>query len=98
MKDCAYQKLRSELDTTDNHTSPIPPRSPIFRDLRSIFEKTVGLVPTLRVTLRPLEDKIACAFMYGSVARREERATSDIDLMVIGSVGLAELTPSLRKA
>jgi predicted nucleotidyltransferase len=73
-------------------------RSPIFRELQSIFEKTVGLVPTLRAALRPLENKIACAFVYGSVARREERATSDVDLMVIGTVGLAELTPSLRRA
>ncbi len=73
-------------------------RSPIFRDLRGIFEKTVGLIPTLRIALRPFENKVACAFVYGSVARREERATSDVDLMVIGDVGLAELSPSLRKA
>ena len=35
--------------------------------------------------------------MYGSVARREERATSDVDLMVIGTIGLGDLAPSLRK-
>lgn len=73
-------------------------RSPIFRDLRSIFEKTIGLVPALQTILRPLDDRIACAFIYGSVARREERATSDIDLMIIGEIGLAELSPALRKA
>jgi len=73
-------------------------RSPIFRELRSIFEKTVGLVPTLRIALRPFGEKIACAFVYGSVARREERATSDVDFMVIGDIGLAALAPSLRKA
>ncbi|HLJ27638.1 MAG TPA: nucleotidyltransferase domain-containing protein [Candidatus Angelobacter sp.] len=73
-------------------------RSPIFRDLRSIFERTVGLVPTLQTVLRPFNNRIACAFIYGSVARREERATSDIDLMIIGEVGLAELSPALRKA
>src|SRR5215471_9526230 len=73
-------------------------RSPIFRELRSIFEKTVGLIPTLRVALRPFANKIACAFVYGSIARREEHATSDVDLMVIGSVGLGDLAPSLRKA
>jgi predicted nucleotidyltransferase len=39
-----------------------------------------------------------CAFVYGSVARSDEHALSDVDLMVIGSVGLAELTPALRKA
>jgi predicted nucleotidyltransferase len=72
-------------------------RSPIFRELRSIFEKTVGLIPTLIAALRPFEKKIICAFVYGSVARREERVTSDVDLMVIGSAGLADLAPVLRK-
>ena len=72
-------------------------RSPIFRELRSIFEKTVGLIPTLSAALKPFENKITCAFVYGSVARREERATSDVDLMVIGSAGLADLAPALRK-
>lgn len=73
-------------------------RSPIFRELRSIFEKTVGVIPTMRIALRPFGEKIAYAFVYGSVARREERATSDVDLMVIGDAGLAALAPSLRKA
>lgn len=73
-------------------------RSPIFRDLRSMFEKTVGLVPTLGTAMRSFDDKITCAFIYGSIARREERATSDVDLMIIGEVGLAELSSSLRKA
>ena len=72
-------------------------QSPIFRELRSIFEKTVGLIPSLRVALGPLAHKVACAFVYGSIARREEHATSDVDLMVIGSLGLADLAPSLRK-
>ena len=73
-------------------------RSPIFHELRSIFEKTVGLIPILRQALRPFENKVICAFVYGSVARGEERATSDVDLMVIGNVGLAQLSPVLRKA
>jgi uncharacterized protein len=73
-------------------------RSPIFRELRNILEKTVGLIPTLRQTLRPFQKKVICAFVYGSVARGEERATSDVDLMVIGNVGLSQLSPVLRKA
>jgi uncharacterized protein len=36
--------------------------------------------------------------VYGSIARREEHATSDVDLMVVGTVGLGDLAPSLRKA
>ena len=33
--------------------------------------------------LAPLVDKISLAFVYGSVARGEEHAVSDIDLMVV---------------
>ena len=73
-------------------------RSPIFRDLRGIFEKTVGLIPTLKAALRPYDKKIICAFVYGSVVRGEERATSDVDLMAIGRVGLADLVPALGEA
>ncbi len=72
-------------------------RSPIFRELQGIFEKTVGLIPSLRVALQPFANKIICAFVYGSIARRQERATSDVDLMVIGNVGLADLAPLLRR-
>ena len=48
--------------------------------------------------LAPLQANMDCAFIYGSVARSEEHALSDVDLMVIGSVGLTELTPALQKA
>ncbi|MCI0627452.1 MAG: hypothetical protein L0387_38370 [Acidobacteria bacterium] len=73
-------------------------RSPLFQELRSLFEKTAGLVPTLGRALEPFEDQITCAFVYGSVARGKETAVSDVDLMVIGSVSLADLAPVLRKA
>jgi predicted nucleotidyltransferase len=73
-------------------------QSPVFPELRGLIDKTAGVVPTLREILRPLDRRIACAFVYGSVARGDERAASDIDLMVVGDVGLADLTPALRKA
>jgi predicted nucleotidyltransferase len=73
-------------------------RSPIFPELRGLMDKTAGLVPTLRMVLQPLEGRIACAFIFGSVARSEEHAGSDIDLMVVGDVGLADLAPALRTA
>jgi predicted nucleotidyltransferase len=72
-------------------------RSPLFPDLRGLIDKTAGVVPTLRELLRPLGSRIACAFVYGSVARGEEHARSDIDLLVIGEVGLADLAPPLRR-
>ncbi len=73
-------------------------RSPLFPELRGLVEKTVGVLPTLQDVLAPLQASMECAFIYGSVARSEEHALSDVDLMVIGSVGLAELTHPLRKA
>jgi predicted nucleotidyltransferase len=73
-------------------------RSPLFPELRRVFEKTAGLIPALQQVLEPFGDKIRCSFVYGSVARREEHALSDVDWLVIGSVGLAELAPALRRA
>ena len=42
--------------------------------------------------------RIVCAFVYGSVARGQEHAISDSDVLVVGDVGLADLAPVLRKA
>jgi predicted nucleotidyltransferase/DNA-binding transcriptional ArsR family regulator len=72
--------------------------SPVFPELRGLIDKTAGVVPTLRTILGPLDGRIACAFVYGSVARDEEHAASDIDLLVVGNVGLADLTPAVRQA
>ena len=72
--------------------------SPFFRELQQLFEKTAGLVPILEEMLRPFGDKVQCAYIYGSVARHREHAASDVDLMVIGRAGLAEISPPLRKA
>jgi len=47
--------------------------------------------------LRPVAGRIQWAFIYGSVARSEERSASDMDLMVIGGVGLADVSRPLRK-
>jgi predicted nucleotidyltransferase len=73
-------------------------RSPLFPELRGLVEKTAGLLPTLRLVLRPFQSRIDCAFVYGSLARNQEHALSDVDLLVIGTVGVADLAPALRKA
>lgn len=72
-------------------------RSPLFPELRGLLEKTAGLLPVLRQALKPFAQRIDCAFVYGSVARNSEHALSDVDLLVVGAVGLAELAPALRK-
>jgi len=72
--------------------------SPIFEELRGLLLKTVGLADVIRNALKPFTERIQWAFIYGSLARVEEHAASDVDLMIIGQVGLAEVSSPLRKA
>jgi polymorphic toxin system nucleotidyltransferase-like protein len=67
------------------------PASPIYEDLRNILKKTSGIAEVLCEALGPLESKIRLAFVYGSIARGDERAGSDVDVMVIGSAKLSEV-------
>lgn len=67
------------------------PAAPIHDELVGIVQKTVGLAEPLREALQPLESKINAAFVYGSVAKRSDTARSDIDVMVVGEVGFAEV-------
>jgi len=57
--------------------------APIFAEIRGIIRKTVGLADPLRAALRPLTPEIEMALVYGSVARGDERAESDVDLLVV---------------
>jgi DNA-binding transcriptional ArsR family regulator len=59
------------------------PDSPIHDELVAIVRKTFGLAEPLREALRPMSGHIVAAFVYGSVARRSDTASSDIDLMLI---------------
>jgi len=58
--------------------------APIFHELHSIVQKTVGLRDPLRHSLQPFADRIRAAFVYGSVAKGTATSRSDIDLLVIG--------------
>lgn len=62
---------------------------PIYAELAGIFRKTAGLADVLRELLVPLQSKITLALIFGSVAQGKARATSDIDLLVVGSVPFA---------
>jgi predicted nucleotidyltransferase len=74
------------------------PDAPVFPDLKCLFEKTSGIVPVLEMLLKPFRERIPCAFVYGSVAKRSEHALSDIDFMVIGSIGLADVSTPVRRS
>lgn len=69
--------------------------NPIFPDLRNIVFKTFGVIGQIRDALQPLAPKFTCAFVYGSFARGDETAASDIDLFIIGSARLEDIVAAL---
>jgi predicted nucleotidyltransferase len=73
-------------------------QSTIFGELKSLIAKTVGVHDTLRSALATLGSKVEAAFVYGSVARNEERPNSDVDLMVLGDASFADVVEALSAA
>lgn len=69
------------------------PDHPLFPELRSLVLKTDGLAGALQPALEI--PGVHLAFVFGSMARAEANAASDVDLMVIGSVGLRRLSGAL---
>jgi predicted nucleotidyltransferase len=58
--------------------------SPIFEELSGLIRKTVGLREPLKTALEPYRSQIDVAFIYGSIARGTDTASSDIDVMIFG--------------
>ena len=59
------------------------PASPIHDEIVAIVRKTFGLAMPLRDALTPLADRLHAAFVFGSVAKGSDTASSDIDLMLV---------------
>lgn len=72
------------------------PAFPLLPELQSIFAKTTGLADRVRNALAPFWNEIDTAFIFGSVARGERTAQSDVDVLVVGRVGMADLALPLR--
>ena len=59
------------------------PVSPIYEELCGMVRKTVGMAEPLRAALAPLAAQIKVAFVYGSIAKQQDTARSDIDLLLV---------------
>ena len=70
------------------------PASPVFAELKSLVAKTFGIADVVREMLRPFSRKFVAAFIYGSVARGEHDAASDIDVLVVGDIAPSRLAPA----
>ena len=75
------------------------PDSPVFGELCGLVLKTIAVAEPIRDALEPLADRISLALVYGSVAKGADRASSDIDLLVVADrVTLEELYSALVPA
>ena len=75
------------------------PASPVFLELCAIAQKTVGLADPILAALAPFQGRIRAAFIYGSIAKRQDAAASDVDVMVVSDeVGYADLFEALESA
>ena len=73
--------------------------SPVFAELRGLVLKTVGLADTLRHALAPLAPQIELAFVFGSIAKRQDTARSDVDVLVVSdTLGYGDVLAALEGA
>ena len=68
------------------------PNCAFFKELKGLVLKTAGVAGQIKVALERLTG-VRFAFLYGSYAKGEEKAHSDVDLMIIGDVDMNQLDP-----
>lgn len=66
---------------------------PLYPDIHNLVLKTDGMVDVLREALASPETELV--FVFGSMAAGTEKPESDIDLIVIGSLSLRQLSKLL---
>lgn len=69
---------------------------PVYPELLGLVRKTVGLVDLLQQALQPLASQLQVACVYGSVARGTDTAQSDVDVLLIGDAGFAQVSLALH--
>ena len=75
------------------------PGSPLFEEIRAVARKTFGLADVLRAALEPVARDIRAAFVYGSIAKGQDTAASDIDVLVVSDkLAYSELFAALEAA
>ncbi len=83
----------------NQHHYQANPECPIYPELLGIVRKTFGVADVIKAALEACDERIELAFVYGSIASAEDRADSDIDLMIVApDLAYAELMESLADA
>ena len=71
---------------------------PVYPELSALLRKTLGLADVLMGALAQATNRIAVAFVFGSVASSKETAQSDVDVIIIGELEFAEVIELLYDA
>lgn len=72
------------------------PAHPLYRSLRELYARTVGIVAQLRMLLEGHKG-IRFAFIFGSYARGDDDTRSDIDVFVVGDLKADPLISATQK-
>lgn len=88
--------LRAQLEGRQLYYS-VNPDYPWLKPVLALLEGAVGIEPTLKRALHPIGG-IESAWIFGSFAKGEADAASDIDLLIIGRPEQAQLSREIRKA
>ncbi len=73
--------------------------NPVYRELKGLIDKTCGVAGILAAALEQSLSEMVFAFVYGSVAKGKERASSDVDLMLVSdSLGYSDVMSLLLEA
>jgi len=82
----------------NQHHYQANPECPIYTELLGIVRKTFGVADVIKAALEAHDEQIDLAFIYGSIASAEDRADSDIDLMIVApDLAYAELMETLAE-
>lgn len=57
--------------------------SPIYAELCALIKKTIGPAQQLKSLFENTGEDVQLAILYGSVAKQTDRASSDIDLLIV---------------
>ncbi|MGA2569906.1 MAG: nucleotidyltransferase domain-containing protein [Terracidiphilus sp.] len=88
--------LRAEPEGRQLYYS-VNPAYPYLKPVFALLQGSVGIEPTLRRALQAVPG-IESAWIYGSFAKGEADAASDIDLLILGRLDQTQLASQIRKA
>jgi predicted nucleotidyltransferase len=69
---------------------------PLFKEVRSIVAKTIGANSQIAEALKKMKG-LEEAYLYGSFARNQQDAASDIDILIIGNPNAESLAVAARR-